>query len=403
MKFEARRNSEEGIFIYVERAVEAPQQRNSRNKNDFTHMIPFLEFAKLNTPYKNELMDAVSDVIDTGYYILGGKVTEFENAFAEYCGTKHAIGVGNGLDALTLIIRGYKELGVMKEGDEVLVPSNTYIASILAITENRLVPVLVEPDLATFNIDPSLLEAKITPKTKAILTVHLYGQVAYSETMQKIADKHGLKIIEDSAQAHGAEYAAKKTGNLGDASGFSLYPSKPLGAVGGDAGIVTTNDDKLAEVVRAIRNYGSEKKYHNLYQGVNSRLDEIQAAMLLVKLRHLDHENAFRRAIAKRYREEIKNPKIILPTTNDEASHVWHLFVTRTEHRDAFQKHLTDNSVGSLIHYPIPPHKQPAYKEWNNDSYPISETIHETVLSLPLHNALTDAEVATIVAVCNSY
>ncbi len=366
-------------------------------------MIPFLEFAKLNTPYKNELMDAVSEVIDTGYYILGGKVTEFENAFAEYCGTKHAIGVGNGLDALTLIIRGYKELGVMKEGDEVLVPSNTYIASILAITENRLVPVLVEPDLATFNIDPSLLEAKITPKTKAILTVHLYGQVAYSETMQKIADKHGLKIIEDSAQAHGAEYKGKKTGNLGDASGFSLYPSKPLGAVGGDAGIVTINDSKLAEVVRAIRNYGSEKKYHNLYQGVNSRLDEIQAAMLLVKIKHLDAENAYRRKIAKRYRDEIKNPQIVLPDVDDEASHVWHLFVARTDNRDAFQQHLTDNGVGSLIHYPIPPHKQPAYKEWNTQSYPISENIHATVLSLPLHNALTDEEASTIIKVCNAY
>ena len=366
-------------------------------------MIPFLEFAKLNAPYKKELMDAVSDVIDAGYYILGGKVTQFEKAFAEYCGTKHAIGVGNGLDALTLIIRAYKELGVMQEGDEVLVPSNTYIASILAVTENRLVPVLVEPDINTYNIDPAKLEDKITPKTKAILTVHLYGQVAYSEAMQKVADKYGLKIIEDSAQAHGAEYNGKKTGNLGDASGFSLYPSKPLGAVGGDAGIVTTNDEKLAEIIRAIRNYGSAKKYHNLYQGVNSRLDEIQAGMLLVKLAHLDEENAYRRNIARRYREEIKNPKIILPSTEDEASHVWHLFVTRTGNRDAFQKHLADNGVGSLIHYPIPPHKQPAYKEWNNESYPISEEIHATVLSLPLHNALTDAEVSVVISACNSY
>lgn len=366
-------------------------------------MIPFLEFSKLNAPYKKELMDAVSDVIDTGHYILGEKVAEFERAFAEYCGTKHAIGVGNGLDALTLIIRGYKELGLMKEGDEVLVPSNTYIASILAITENRLIPVLIEPELGTYNIDPTLLEAKITPKTKAILTVHLYGQVAYSEAMQQIANKHGLKIIEDSAQAHGAVHKGRKTGNLGDASGFSLYPSKPLGAVGGDAGIVTTNDSALAEVVRAIRNYGSEKKYHNLYQGVNSRLDEIQAAMLLVKLKHLDTENEFRRAIAKRYREEIKNPKLVLPSADDEASHVWHLFVTRTEHRDAFQKHLADNGVGSLIHYPIPPHQQPAYKAWNNESYPISEAMHNTVLSIPLYNALSSVEVDTIISVVNKY
>ncbi len=366
-------------------------------------MIPFLEFAKLNAPYKKELMDAVSDVIDTGYYILGGKVTEFESTFAAYCGVKHAIGVGNGLDALTLIIRGYKELGVMKEGDEVLVPSNTYIASILAVTENRLVPVLVEPDLHTYNIDVTKLEEKITTKTKAILVVHLYGQVGYSDAMQKIADKHGLKIIEDSAQAHGAMYKDKKTGNLGDASGFSLYPSKPLGAVGGDAGVVTTNDDALAEVVRAIRNYGSEQKYHNLYQGVNSRLDEIHAAMLLVKIKHLDEETAFRRGIAKRYGEEIKNPKLVLPSTEDEASHVWHLFVTRTKDRDGFQKHLADNGVGSLIHYPIPPHQQPAYTAWNKDSYPISEVIHKDVLSIPLHNALTDEEVDTIIKVCNTY
>ena len=366
-------------------------------------MIPFLEFAKLNAPYKKELMDAVSGVIDSGHYVLGEKVLEFEHAFAAYCGVKHAIGVGNGLDALTLIIRGYKEMGVMKEGDEVLVPSNTYIASILAITENRLTPILVEPNMNTYNIDVSKLEEKITPKTKAILVVHLYGQVGYSDVMQKIATKHGLKIIEDSAQAHGAIYGGRKTGNLGDASGFSLYPSKPLGAVGGDAGIVTTNDDDLAAVVRAIRNYGSEKKYHNLYQGVNSRLDEIHAAMLLVKLSHLDEENLFRRAIAKRYCEEISNPRIILPSADAPLIHVWHLFVVRIKDRDAFEKHLSDNGVGSLIHYPIPPHRQPAYKNWGSMSFPISEEIHETILSIPLHNALTNKDVDSVIAVCNSF
>jgi dTDP-4-amino-4,6-dideoxygalactose transaminase len=234
--------------------------------------------------------------------------------------------------------------------------------------------------------------------------VHLYGQTAYTEEVQRIADKYGLKIIEDAAQAHGAVYKGRKTGNLGDASGFSLYPSKPLGAVGGDAGIVTTNDDKLAEVVRAIRNYGSEKKYHNLYQGVNSRLDEIHAAMLLVKLKYLDKENAYRRIIAERYIGEITNPRVTLPSVAGEsASHVWHLFVTRTEDRIAFQKHLTEGGVGSLVHYPIPPHKQPAYKEWGSMSYPISEEIHETVLSLPLHNALIDKEVGAIISACNSF
>ncbi len=366
-------------------------------------MIPFLEFAKLNAPYKKELMDAVSEVIDRGHYILGEQVEEFEKKFAAYCGVAHAVGVGNGLDALTLIIRGYKELGIFQEGDEILVPANTYIASILAITENRLVPILIEPDITTYNIDPSLLEAKITSRTKAILVVHLYGQVGYSDALQKIADKYGLKIIEDSAQAHGALYKGRKTGNLGDASGFSLYPSKPLGTVGGDAGVVTTNDAALAAMIRALRNYGSEAKYHNTYQGVNSRLDEIHAAMLLIKLQHLDEENAYRRLIANRYLSEINNKKIIPPTVLDHEAHVWHLFVTRTNDRDAFQKHLSDNGVGSLIHYPIPPHQQPAYKKWNNDSYPITEEIHNTVLSLPLHNALTDEEVTTIIVACNSF
>ncbi len=366
-------------------------------------MIPFLEFAKINAPYKQELIDAVSDVIGTGHYILGEKVAEFERQFAAYCGTKYAIGVGNGLDALTLILRAYKELGVMSEGDEVLVPSNTYIATILAVTENRLVPILVEPDINTYNIDPILLEAKITPKTRAILVVHLYGHVGYSEETQTIADKYGLKIIEDSAQAHGAICQGRKTGNLGHASGFSLYPSKPLGAVGGDAGIVTTNDDELATTIQAIRNYGSEKKYHNRYRGVNSRLDEIQAAMLLVKLKHLDETNAYRRNIARRYRKEIINPKLILPNAENEESHVWHLFVTRTRERHAFQKHLADSGVGSLIHYPVPPHKQLAYKQWNSESYPIAEEIHDTVLSIPLHNLLTNAEVSVIIGACNSF
>ena len=366
-------------------------------------MIPFLEFARLNAPYKQQLMDAVSEVIDAGHYILGEKVAEFEKQFAAYTGTRHAIGVGNGYDALALIFRAYQELGVMGPGDEVLVPSNTYVATILAVTHNRLVPILVEPDLYTYNIDPALLEASITPKTKAVLAVHLYGQVAYSAEMQSIADKHGLKIIEDSAQAHGAVPNGKRAGSLGNASGFSLYPSKPLGAVGGDAGIVTTDDDDLAAVIAALRNYGSKEKYRNIYQGLNSRLDEIQAAMLLVKLWHLDETNAMRRRIAWRYRTEITNPRITLPSARNEESHVWHLFVTRTHRRDAFREHLASCGVGSLIHYPIPPHKQVAYRDLGDRSYPLTEELHDTVLSIPLHHLLDDAEVTTIVGACNSF
>ena len=366
-------------------------------------MIPFLEFARLNAPHKRELQDAVSGVIDAGHYILGEQVAEFEKQFAAYCGTSHAIGVGNGFDALSLIIRGYKELGLLGVGDEVIVPSNTYVASILAIAENDLVPVLVEPDPDTFNIDPALIEGRITPQTKAILVVHLYGQVAYSTQVQAIADKHGLKIIEDSAQAHGAVYQGRKTGNLGDASGFSLYPSKPLGAVGGDAGIVTTNDGRLAAVIRALRNYGSDVKYHNAYAGVNSRLDEIQAAMLLVKLQHLDAANSRRRAIAQRYCTEIKNPKLVLPAAKHDESHVWHLFVTRTADREAFRQHLAASGIGSLIHYPVPPHRQPALAALARDSYPISERIHETVLSLPLHHLLKVAEIEAVIGACNSF
>src|SRR3989338_4895331 len=303
-------------------------------------MIPFLDFKDLNAPYKKEIMEAISAFIDKGHYILGEKVEEFEKAFAAYCGTKYAIGVGNGLDALTLIIRAYKGLGVFKEGDEILVPANTYIASINAIAENRLKPILVEPDVATYNIDTSLLEEHITEKTKGILVVHLYGQVGYSDEMQKIAERHGLKIIEDTAQAHGAIFHGRKTGNLGDASGASLYPSKPLGALG-DGGVVTTNDAKLAELVAALRNYGSEKKYYNKYQGVNSRLDELQAAVLLIKLEHLDAENEKRRAVAELYLRNITNDALVLPQPAlHRESHVWHLFVVRTENRDHFQQYL---------------------------------------------------------------
>jgi dTDP-4-amino-4,6-dideoxygalactose transaminase len=347
-------------------------------------------------------MEAISGVIDSGRYILGEKVKAFEKEFSNYCGVEEVIGVGNGLDALTLIIRAYKEMGVLKEGDEILVPANTYIATILSITEENLKPILIEPNIDTYNIDVNLLEKKITSKTKAILVVHLYGQVGYSDEMQVIADKYNLKIIEDSAQAHGAKYKGKKTGNLGDASGFSFYPSKNLGALG-DAGAVATNDSELVEVIRALRNYGSHKKYYNIYKGVNSRLDELQAAVLLVKLKYLDKENEKRRKIAKQYLENINNKKLILPKVENDESHVWHLFVTRVKDREKFSQYLYNKGVETLIHYPVPPHQQKAFVEWNGKSYPITEEIHQTIISLPLSPNLTTDEAFKIIEVCNAF
>jgi len=365
-------------------------------------MIPFLNLRDLNHPHRKELIDAITSFIDSGQYILGEKVKIFEEEFSKYCGVKHTIGIGNCLDALTLIIRAYKEMGVFHDGDEILVPANTYIASILAITENRLKPILIEPDINTYNIDVGLLEKNITKKTKAILTVHLYGKVSYSEKMRVIADTYNLKIIEDSAQAVGAVYKRKKIGNLGDASGFSFYPSKNLGALG-DAGAVTTNDSVLADIVRALRNYGSHKKYHNIYQGINSRLDEIQAAVLSVKLKYLDKENQKRRDVARRYLDNIKNEKLLLPKAEIDMSHVWHLFVVRTKERDMFVNYLLDNGIGSLIHYPIPPHKQKAFATWNKKSYPITEEIHNTIVSLPLSPIITEEEVSKVIEACNRF
>lgn len=365
-------------------------------------MIPFLDLKSLNAPHKNELMDAISRVIDSGWYILGDNVESFERAFSDYCGVGNTIGTGNGLDALTLIIRAYKELGIFHEGDEILVPANTYIASILAITENRLTAVLVEPDLATYNVDCDLLKESITDRTKGILTVHLYGLVSYGDKMRSIADQYGLKIIEDSAQAAGAEYEGRKVGSLGDAGGISFFPSKNLGALG-DAGAITTDDADLATTVRALRNYGSHTKYHNQYAGVNSRLDELQAAILKVKLHYLDGENDRRREIAARYLNEISNDKLILPTNGAARSHVWHLFVVRVEDRNTFAAYLRDRGIGSMVHYPVPPHKQPAYANWNDRHYPITEEIHRTVISLPLNPSLTDDDVQTVIDVCNAY
>ena len=367
-------------------------------------MINYLNLKKVNQEYREELLDACARVIDSGWYILGEKVESFENEFSNYCGVQETIGTANCLDALTLIFRAYKEMGLMKDGDEVLVPSNTYIASILSITENNLKPVCVEPNIYSYNIDEDLIEEKISEKTKAIMIVHLYGQVAYNENIGKIAKKYNLKLIEDSAQAHGAQLNGKKTGNLGDASGFSFYPSKNLGALG-DGGAVTTNDTDLAEIIRALRNYGSHVKYENKYKGINSRLDELQAAILSVKLKNLDKENQRRIEIANYYCDNIKNEKIILPLKYhfDSLSHVYHLFVVRAKDRNHLKRYLIKNGIGTDIHYPVPPHKHLAYKEWSNHFYPISEKIHETVLSLSAGLHLSDGDVEKIVSVLNKY
>lgn len=369
-------------------------------------MIPFLDLRAINAQYQAELKDACARVIDSGWYIGGKELETFEHNFAHYCGTQFAIGVANGLDALILTLRAWKELGKLQDGDEVIVPSNTYIASILAITANNLTPVLVEPDLATYNINPLKIEQAITPKTRVILLVHLYGQLAAMPEIMAIAKQHNLLVLEDSAQSHGAQIQGKKAGNWGHASGFSFYPGKNLGALG-DAGAVTTNDEELANMLKALRNYGSHEKYKNLVPGVNSRLDEIQAAMLDVKLKHLDDEVTHRRLIADKYLTQIKNPLIQLPLSDVEAisytQHVWHLFVIRTDHREALQKFLADAGVQTLIHYPIPPHKQQAYKQWNDLSFPISEEIHEQVLSLPIGSTLSLDDAQKVVDLCNHF
>ena len=369
-------------------------------------MIEFLNLKAANREYRQELIEAATRVIDSGWYIQGTELKAFESEFAAYCGTKHCIGVANGLDALILTLRAWKELGKLKDGDEVIVPSNTYIASILAITANNLTPVLVEPDINTYNIDPAKIQQAITAKTRVILPVHLYGQLADMPEIMQIAKQHNLLVLEDSAQSHGAQIQGKKAGNWGDASGFSFYPGKNLGALG-DAGAVTTNDAELATMLKALRNYGSHEKYKNLVPGVNSRLDEIQAAMLDVKLKYLDQETQHRRHIASLYLNGIKNPLIQLPLGDVNAEsymqHVWHLFVIRTNQREALQQYLLNHGVQTLIHYPIPPHKQQAYKEWNNLNYPISEQIHNEVLSLPMGSTLSAVDAERIIALCNQF
>ena len=366
-------------------------------------MIKFLDLQKINQQYNTEFKEVFEKVLKSGWFILGKEVEKFENEFAAYCGTTYCLGVANGLDALILIIEGYKQLGLMKEGDEIIVPSNTYIASILAISKAGLIPVLVEPDPSTFLIDPTKIEEKITAKTKAILPVHLYGRLCDMSAIQKIADQYHLKIIEDSAQSHGATLNGKRSGNLGDASGFSFYPGKNLGAIG-DAGAITTNDRELAETIKALRNYGSHKKYENLYQGINSRLDELQAGLLSVKLKYLDAETDVKRNIAERYNAELKNPKITLPLLPiDRNEHAWHLYVIQVSDRENVQHYLAEQGVQTLIHYPIPPHKQKAYTKLNDLSYPISEKMHREVLSLPISPVMTDEEVTRIINATNAY
>lgn len=369
-------------------------------------MIPFLDLKAINTQYRDQLIAACTQVIDSGWYICGKELEKFEHNFANYCGTRYAIGVANGLDALILTLRAWKELGKLHEGDEVIVPSNTYIASILAISQNNLKPVLVEPDITTFNIDTKKIEAAITPKTKVILPVHLYGQLAAMPEIMAIAKKYNLLVLEDSAQGHGAEINGQKAGNWGDAAGFSFYPGKNLGALG-DGGAITTNDAELAQMLKAIRNYGSHEKYKNLVPGVNSRLDEIQAAILNVKLKFLDQENQHRRHIADLYLKEIQNTAIELPCKNIDtetyAQHVWHLFVIRTKYREKLQQYLAENGVQTLIHYPIPPHQQQAYQEWNGLSFPVSEQIHAEVLSLPIGPTLSMDEAKQVVRLCNGF
>ena len=361
-------------------------------------MIKFLDLKKINNRYREEIASRIKDILDKGWYLQGEENENFTKNFANFCGTKFALGVANGLDALNLIIKAYG----FGNGDEIIVPANTYIATILAISENGCIPILVEPDIKTYNINPDSIEEKITSKTKAIMVVHLYGQAVQMEKIWKIAKKYNLKIIEDSAQAHGAIYQENRTGNLGDASGFSFYPGKNLGCIG-DGGAVTTNDEELFNKIKAIANYGSDRKYHHIYKGVNSRLDEIQAAVLDIKLKHLDSDNNKRREISKYYRENIKNSKLILPETYDEKSHVWHIFAVRTHNRDEFQKYLTEKGIQTIIHYPTPPHKQGAYKEWNNLSFPITEEIHNTILSLPISPVMTDSEIEKVVEVVNEY
>ncbi len=382
-------------------------------------MIHFLSLKDINAQYAEELKQAAAEVIDSGWYLLGDRVKQFEQQLADYVGVKHVITCANGLDALRIIIKAYKELGFFTEGDEIIVPANTFIASILAITDNNLKPKLIEPDINTYNLNLDLIEENISPKTKAVMVVHLYGQTCWSEKLVHIANRYGLKIIEDNAQALGAYYVRKtetgeillrRTGSLGDAAGFSFYPGKNLGALG-DAGAIATNDDQLAKVCRFLGNYGSSAKYVNDYQGYNSRMDELQAAFLSIKLKYLDKENQRRREIAQYYCENIRLQSLVLPNHENTTlfeypysfSHVWHLFVVRHPNRLQLQQYLSEREIQTLIHYPIPPHKQKAYKEWNLLSLPVTEKIHNEVLSLPMSSVMSEEEIQKVCKTINRF
>ncbi len=366
-------------------------------------MIPFLSLKDVTALHGIEIEEAVLRVVRGGWYLQGEENKRFEYNYAKYIGTDYCIGCANGLDALILIFRAYIEMGVMQPGDEVIVPANTYIATILGITENGLKPIFVEPKLNTLEIDDDKIEETITPKTKAIAIVHLYGRNAYTEKIGALCKKYSLKLVEDNAQAHGCKHTdGRKTGSIGDAAGHSFYPGKNLGALG-DGGAVTTNDPELAVTVRTLANYGSQKKYMFKYAGRNSRLDEIHAAVLDVKLKYLDKDNAHRKEIAKLYYEGIKNPLITLPDRLDDDQNVYHLFPVLCKHRNKLQAYLKENGVGTMIHYPIPPHKQECYKQWHNWFYPITEKIHDLELSLPIGPSLTEEEVKSVIDIINSF
>lgn len=362
--------------------------------------IPYLDYTALNFNYRQELMNSLTELLDTGWYTFGEKLESFEKAFANFCGTQYSIGVGSGLDALRLILRGYKELGALQAGDEIIVPANTYIATILAITEEGFTPVFIEPRLDTFLINPQLIEEKITPQTKAIMVVHLYGQTCEMDEIWSIAEKYRLKVFEDSAQAHGAFYKSKRAGSLGDASGFSFFPTKNLGAIG-DAGAITTNDKSLFKIVKALRNYGSKERYVHDYKGINSRLDSLQSAFLSIKLKHLGRENLHRTKIAQCYLKGINNPNIVLPKVTTDS--VWHSFTIRVRERDRLARFLDSHGIETQIRYPIPPHKQKAYKEWNHLKLPLTEKICSEILCLPISSMQTIEDTKYIIDVINRY
>lgn len=369
-------------------------------------MIPFLDLKAINNQYKDEIRQAVNNVIDSGWYIRGEEVASFEEEFSKYIGTKHCVGVANGLDALSLTFRAWKEMGLLEEGDEIIVPANTYIASILAITENKLVPKLIEPNIGSYNIDVTGIEGAISKKTKGILVVHLYGLAAPMPEIMYLAKEKGLLVLEDCAQAHGAEIGGKRVGCWGDASGFSFYPGKNLGALG-DAGAVTTSNSDLYEVIRAISNYGSERKYENKFAGVNSRLDEIQAAVLRVKLKYINNEVLRRREVAQLYLVGINNERLRLPNldlkASTECNHVFHLFVVMTNEREKYIEHMSNNGIATLVHYPIPPHKQEAYSHLDSLSLPITEEIHRNIVSLPMSSVLDSASIEKIINISNEF